>query len=259
MHGLRASDHDSQKAGRKEYETGQEALIGMSGTPLRGITGRIRHMNYILMDLDGTITNPKLGITKSLQYALRHWDIIVEDLDTLTKHIGPPLKGTFIEHYGFSEEKANEAIKKYREYFEVKGLYENEPYEGIEELLANLKRAGKKIIVATSKPELMARKILEHFKLAEYFEDICGATYDDSRSEKEDVIRYAMEKNHITDNSEVVMVGDRKYDVFGAKTVGIASIGVLYGFGDREELEKAGADRIAANVEDVYDVIINFK
>jgi phosphoglycolate phosphatase len=211
------------------------------------------------MDLDGTITNPKLGITKSVQYALRNWNINIDDLDTLTKHIGPPLFDTFIEWYGFSETEAREAVKKYREYFEVYGLYENEVYEGMEELLSKIKNAGKKIIVATSKPEQMARKILEHFQLSEYFEDICGATYDESRSKKEDVMQYAIDKAGIRDYSDIIMVGDRKYDIAGAKAVGCASIGVLYGFGSREELEEAGADRIAVSVKDLYDVIINFK
>jgi phosphoglycolate phosphatase len=213
-------------------------------------------MKYILMDLDGTITNPKLGITKSLQYALKHWNIIIDDPDTLTKHIGPPLRGTFIEGYGFSEEEATEGIRKYREYFEKQGFSENEVYKGMEEFLTKLKKADKKVIVATSKPETAARRILEYFKLADYFDDICGATYDDSRSKKEDVILYALKKNGISDYSEAAMVGDRKYDVEGAKNAGILSIGVLYGFGSREELEEAGADRIAASLEDLYKVIM---
>ncbi|MDF2538085.1 MAG: hypothetical protein K0S76_1106 [Herbinix sp.] len=214
-------------------------------------------MKYILMDLDGTITNPKLGITKSLQYALKHWDIVIDDLDTLTKHIGPPLKDTFTEDYGFSEEEAIKGIKVYREYFEVDGLYENEVYEGMQELLEKLKNADMSLIVATSKPERMARQILEHFSLADYFDDICGAAPDDTRSKKEEVIRYALQRNDITDFCEVVMVGDRKYDVEGAKTVGITSIGVLYGFGSREELKEAGADRIAGTVKELYEVIMN--
>jgi phosphoglycolate phosphatase len=208
------------------------------------------------MDLDGTITNPKLGITKSFQYALKHWNINIEDLDSLTKHIGPPLKDSFIDYYGFTDHTVDDAIRVYREYFEKYGLYENEVYDGMEELLKKLKKAGKSIIVATSKPELMARKILEHFNLGVYFDDICGAAYDDSRSKKEEVIRYAMENNKIIDASDVVMVGDRKYDIIGAKTVGIHSIGVLYGFGSLEELTQAGADRIAVTTTDLYDVIM---
>jgi len=214
-------------------------------------------MKYILMDLDGTITNPKLGITRSVQYALKANNILVEDLDTLCRHIGPPLKSSFMEFYGFSEEEAQAAILKYREYFIETGIYENEVYEGMEELLDKLKKAGKTLIVATSKPEVFAIRILEHFGLALYFDDICGATLDDTRSKKEDVISYALEKNEITEYSNVVMVGDRKHDIEGAKSVGIASIGVLFGFGSREELEKAGADRISETVEDLYEDITN--
>lgn len=213
-------------------------------------------MKYILMDLDGTVTNPKLGITKSVQYALKYWNIIIEDLDTLTKHIGPPLKNSFIEYYGFSEEQAEEAVEKYREYFKDTGIYENEVYEGMEILLSKLKKAGNKIFLATSKPEEFARRILEHFKLDSYFDDICGATLDGSRSNKEDVISYALVKNKITDYSNTVMIGDRSYDIEGAKLVGIASIGVLYGFGSREELIEAGADQISETVEELFETIM---
>jgi phosphoglycolate phosphatase len=213
-------------------------------------------MQYILMDLDGTITNPKAGITKSVQYALRANGIIIDDLDTLCRHIGPPLRGSFIEFYGFSEAQAEAAVAKYREYFSVTGIFENEEYEGMRELLRKLKAADKSLIVATSKPEIFARQIIEHFGLQEYFEDICGANLDDTRGTKEEVIRYALEKNGIKDYSEVVMVGDRKHDVEGAKAVGLDSIGVLYGFGSKEELVEAGAGQIAATVEELYDVIM---
>lgn len=214
-------------------------------------------MDYILIDLDGTITNPKEGITKSVQYALQSMNIFVDDLDSLTKHIGPPIRDGFMQFYGFSEEEAEAAVTKYREHFIEKGLYLNELYEGMESFLTRLKQAGKYLIVATSKPEELAVKVLESFHLEHYFDDICGASFDNSRADKEAVIRYALAKNSITDLDRVVMVGDRKYDILGAKAVGIASIGVLYGFGSREELTEAGADHIAATVEELYDVIIN--
>jgi phosphoglycolate phosphatase len=159
--------------------------------------------------------------------------------------------------YGFDDTKANRAVEKFREYFIETGIFENEVYEGMEELLGNLKRAGNKIIVATSKPEVLAIQILEHFGLEQYFDDICGAEFDDTRSEKEEVIRYALEKNGINDYSTTVMVGDRRFDVEGAKSVGIASVGVLYGFGSREELEEAGADRICETVEDLYEIVMS--
>lgn len=215
-------------------------------------------MKYILMDLDGTITNPKLGITKSVQYALRANDIIVEDkdLDTLCKHIGPPLKNSFLEFYGFSEDRADRAVKKFREYFIDKGIFENEVYPGMEELLTKLKAADKILIVATSKPEELAVRILEHFNLSQYFDDICGATFDDQRSQKDEVIRYALDKNGITEYDQTIMVGDRKHDIQGAKAVGLDSIGVLYGFGSREELTLAGAGHIAGSIKELYEVIM---
>lgn len=214
-------------------------------------------MKYVLMDLDGTITDPKIGITKSVQYALKAFGIQVENPDTLCKFIGPPLRNSFMDYYGFDAAKAEEAIVKYREYFSVTGLYENEVFEGMETLLARLKESGKTLIVATSKPEVFAKIILEHFKLDGYFTDICGSELDGGRSTKEEVIRYALEKNNITDDTEVVMVGDRKHDIEGAKAVGLISVGVLFGYGSLEELEEAGADRIAANVEEVYDTIMS--
>ncbi len=214
-------------------------------------------MEYILIDLDGTITNPKEGITKSVQYGLQSKNIYIDDLDSLTKHIGPPLRDGFMEYYGFSLEEAEAVIEKYREYYVDKGIYENKLYGGMERLLTRLKQAGKYLIVATSKPEEMAVKVLESFHLEHYFDDICGATFDESRAAKDEVIRYALERNSITNLDNVVMVGDRKYDILGAKAVGIASIGVLYGFGNEEELRAAGADRIAATVEEVYDIIMD--
>jgi phosphoglycolate phosphatase len=214
-------------------------------------------MKYILMDLDGTITDPKLGITKSVQYALKAFGIQEENLDSLCKFIGPPLRDSIKEYYGFDDVKAEEAVAKYREYFAETGLYENEVFDGMEALLSKLKEEGKVLIIATSKPEVFARRIIEHFGLDGYFTDICGAELDGRRSLKEEVIRYALERNHITNYSEAVMVGDRKHDIIGAKAVGLASVGVLYGYGDREEHEKAGADWIAETVEEVYNIITN--
>lgn len=214
-------------------------------------------MKYILLDLDGTITDPKIGITKSVQYALKSKGILIEDLDSLCRHIGPPLKTSFMEFYGFSEREAEELVEKYREYFKDTGIYENEVFEGMDELLRKLQAEGKRLITATSKPEVFAKRILEYFHLDQYFDDICGATLDSSRISKEDVIRYALEKNGIQDLSEVVMVGDREHDIIGARKVGIASLGVLFGYGSRQELEQAGATRLALTVAEVYDIIID--
>jgi len=214
-------------------------------------------MEYIFMDLDGTITNPAEGITRCFEYALNHFGIEVEDRTQLEKFIGPPLRQSFKEGFGFDDEKATEAIAKYRERFNPTGMFENEVYDGMETALQTLKEAGKVLIVATSKPEHMAVKILEHFGLDGYFDDICGSCDDRNRNEKDEVIRYALEKHGITDMTDVLMVGDRKFDVIGAEKCGIRCLGVLYGFGDREELEAAGAVYIAETVEDMARIIVS--
>ena len=210
---------------------------------------------YLLFDLDGTLMDPKEGITKSVRHALRAFDIEVEDLDTLCSFIGPPLRDSFMEYYGFSEENATAAIGIYREYFSDRGLYENEAYEGIDGVLKALKDSGKKLYVATSKPEIFAKKILKHFQLDPYFEFVGGADLAETRVRKGDVIRYVLEENNITDLDRVVMVGDRKHDILGAKEAGVASVGVLYGYGSREELTEAGADFIAETVFDLQNLL----
>lgn len=207
-------------------------------------------MEYIFLDLDGTITNPKVGITKSIQYALSFSGIQIDDLDSLCKHIGPPLIDSFMEYEGFNLEKAKEARVKYRERFEVIGWLENEVYDGMEEALKTLKEQGKKLVVATSKPEYMAKRILDHFELSQYFIGIYGSV-DGGRSEKGEVIEHALHALDITDRSKVLMVGDTKYDMIGAKEAKIHSLGVLYGFGLKSELLKAGAERVVETVEEM--------
>lgn len=211
---------------------------------------------YILLDLDGTVTEPEEGITKSIQYALHHMGIEVEDLKTLRKHIGPPLKYGFMDFWGFTEAEADRGIELYREYFTVKGMYQNYEYVGMKDLLQSLKNAGRTLILATSKPEKFAKMILEYFHLEGYFTDICGASMDSTRSKKGDVIRYALHKNHITDLEQVVMVGDRFHDIEGAKENGIDSIGVLYGYGTREELTQAGAGQIAETILELKTILL---
>lgn len=206
----------------------------------------------ILFDLDGTLTDSGPGITNSVAYALRKWDIEEKDMGILRKFVGPPLDTSFAKYYGFSEEQCRQAILYYREYYLTKGIYENRVYDGIEDLLKWLKASGRRVIVATSKPEPSAIHVLEHFGIAPYFDIIAGATMEDrSRVEKSDVIRYALERAGIRDTAGTVMVGDRENDMQGAKDNGLSSIGVLYGYGSREELEEAGALQLAETVEDV--------
>ena len=211
--------------------------------------------NYILFDLDGTLTNSELGITKCVQHALKKFGIEVEDRTMLRPFIGPPLGESFRVYYGLTQEESERAIEYYRERFSVKGLYENEVYEGVEKTLQELRKSGKKLIIATSKPEKFTLLILEHFDLLKYFDFVAGATMDGSRGEKADVIRYALEKTGIEDKSQVVMIGDRKYDILGAKENGLDSIGVLYGFGDYEELSAAGADYIVESATEILKYI----
>ncbi len=212
---------------------------------------------HILFDLDGTLTDPGLGITNSVAYALDRFGITVTDRTALYKFIGPPLIDSFMEYYGFTEEQAKEAVTVYREYFSTKGWAENTVYDGIENLLSALTEAGKTLLVATSKPQVFAEKILSHFGLDKYFTVICGVALQAPRGySKADMIREALSAAHVTDLSTAVMVGDRHHDIDGAKAVGIASIGVLYGYGDREEHEKAGADVIVKSVAELQEVLL---
>ena len=211
--------------------------------------------DIILFDLDGTLTDPGIGITNSVAHALAHWNIEVKDRAELYKFIGPPLSDSFMRYYGFSEEDAMHAITVYREYFSVKGLYENEVYPGIPELLQSLKKMGKIVVLATSKPEGFAVEILRHFGLYDYFDIIAGASMDESRNKKADVIAYAISQMNDPDLSRLIMIGDREHDILGAKQIGIDSIGVLYGYGDRAEHEQAGATYIAEKVEDILPML----
>jgi phosphoglycolate phosphatase len=197
----------------------------------------LKGYDVILFDLDGTLTDPKLGITKSVQYSLMSFAINEPCLDKLVSFIGPPLMDSFQEYYGFDNCKAEEAVEKYREYFSVKGLYENAVYPFIPELLDSLRMIGKTLLVATSKPTVYAEKILDHFELRKYFSLVVGSNLDGSRVKKNEVIAYALEKMDLKEYCNVVMVGDRKHDIIGAKEAGIDSIGVLYGYGSVEEFE----------------------
>lgn len=205
--------------------------------------------NYMLFDLDGTLTDPQEGITNSVAYALEQYGIHIEEKAELNKFIGPPLKDSFMEYYGFSDEQAEEAVWKYREYFNEDGIFENKVYPGIPEMLQHLKEQGKVLIVATSKPTVYAKRILERFELIKYFEDVQGSELDGRRTKKDEVISYALDQNHIFHKNRAVMIGDREHDIIGAKKCGLESIGVLFGYGTREELEKSGADKIADSVQ----------
>lgn len=212
----------------------------------------------ILFDLDGTITDPKVGITKSVQYALRCFDIYVDNPDDLCKFIGPPLRQSFKVFYGFDDAGANEAVEKYREYFLNKGIYENIMYDGMNVMLKKLKELGKVLLIATSKPTVQAEKVLSYFGLDKYFAYVSGAELNGDRSEKSEVILYALEKKNINDLCRCIMIGDRKHDIIGAKTVGMDSVGVLYGYGGFDELSEAKATFIVNDVNELSDLLCNY-
>ena len=211
----------------------------------------------ILFDLDGTLTDPAEGITKAVEVALNHYGITVEDRSTLNKFIGPPLDESFPEFYGFNDEQVREATRVFREYFGRQGWAENIPYPGIDKLLGDLKAAGKKLIIATSKPEEFAVRIMNHFGLAQYMDVIAGASTDNQEgAKKANVIRKALQRAGVEDLSSVVMVGYRRHDVAGGHEVGMKVIGVLYGYGDRAEHEAAGADYIVEDIPSLEKLLL---
>lgn len=211
--------------------------------------------DYLFFDLDGTLTDPALGITNSFVHAFEHFGLEVPSYETLCTFIGPPLVETFKTHLGFSEEKAMEGVKAYREYFADKGLFENSVYDGIEGMLKVLKEGGKHLVVATSKPEPYAIKIMEHFGLSKYFDSICGSLLDESRSKKAEVIEYALKLNNVTDKSKVLMIGDREHDIFGAQQNGLKSCGILFGYGNMTEFVNAKADFIFSDINSLKDFL----
>ena len=210
---------------------------------------------YCLFDLDGTLTDPGIGITNSVMYALEKFGIHVSDRAELFSFIGPPLGESFRRQFGFSEEQAQKAVEYYREYFRPKGIFENSVYEGIPELLKKLRERNITVALATSKPYEFAVRILEHFELKQYFDYIGGATMDGRISKKADVIAHLLDEFGNVDKAEVLMIGDRAQDVEGARANGLHSAGVLWGYGSAEELQGAGADYLAAKPEELLRIV----
>lgn len=210
----------------------------------------------ILFDLDGTLTDPFEGITRSVQYALRHFHIDEPDLVALTPYIGPPLKESFQILHGLSDEQAAEALVQYRVRFSDVGMFENRVYDGVPAMLQALRAAGHRLAVATSKPTVFSVKILEHFGLASYFDEIVGSELDGRRVEKADVIAEAMRRMDAAPDN-CCMVGDRRFDIEGAHQNGIKAIGVTYGYAEPGELEAAGAVSIVQSVAELEDYLIN--
>lgn len=205
----------------------------------------------LFFDLDGTLTDSSEGITKCAQLALRHFGIPAEELSALRVFIGPPLRESFPK-FGVPEAQVEEAVEVFRSRYNVVGKFENRPYDGIRELLEALKQEGYRLFVATSKPEVTAKEILQKFDLTKYFELICGATMDGQRDSKESVIQYLLSQ---IDGENALMIGDTAYDVNGANVFGIPTLGVTWGFGSREEMLDAGAIGLVDTPEALYHAI----
>lgn len=210
---------------------------------------------YLLFDLDGTLTDPKVGICTCVQYALAFFGIQEPDLDKLEPFIGPPLKDSFMMFYHMSDSEAETAVAKYRERFRDVGLFENEIYAGVPELLRALRERGMELAVASSKPTVFVERILEHFGISGYFSVVVGSELDGTRVNKDEIVAEALNRlfaGKTLEKNRVYMIGDRKFDVEGAKALGVESVGVTYGYGGMEELVAAGADHIVQSVSELH-------
>ncbi len=212
-------------------------------------------IHTILFDLDGTLTDSGEGIMNAVRYTLERYEKEATE-EELRSFIGPPLQTQFEQFLKVSEEEGKRAVSIYREYYTKRGIYENKVYPGIPDVLKQLKQAGFRLCIATSKPEKFAVQIAEHFNFAQYFDRIGGALMDGNRTKKREVIEYVLTEEQIGDQREgILMVGDRKHDICGAKQTGLRSMGVLYGYGSQEELETAGADWIVETPEDIWSIL----
>ena len=216
----------------------------------------MKKYDVIAFDLDGTLTNPERGLVASFMYALGKMGVDYGTKEDLKRFIGPPIYEEWQSVFGFTPEESSEALLIFREFYSVYGWWDNEMYQGVPEMLNRLREAGKKIILATSKPEIFARKVLNLFDIAKYFDYIGGADTDKTRDKKHEVLSYSMASLGITDTSKVILVGDRVYDADGARECGVDSLGVLYGHGSREEIENSGFNYICENVEDIAKILI---
>lgn len=212
----------------------------------------------VLFDLDGTLVDSSEGITKSVQYALKHFGIEENDLSKLQVFIGPPLGESFMKYYGFSKEQADEGIRVYRERYKPIGIFECKLYPGVRECIMQLRKQGYLIGVASSKPEKFCKMILEHFDVLSLFDDVVGATEDGSIGTKEEVLKEVMRRWADIPKENMCLIGDTIFDVEGANLVGISAIGVSFGFGDIDEMMRAGAKGICNHMTDLPVMIEKF-
>ena len=216
-----------------------------------------KHYKYILFDLDGTLTDSVLGVISGFSYVIKKMGREVPDESVLRKFVGPPLIVSFGKHLGYPPEQAEKAVEYYRSVYSGGEMFKCRPYPGVYDCIASLKGCGAKIFTGTSKPEQYTVKLLEHHGLLYLFDRVYGADPAQGRYRKKDVLEYALASCGIRDKSRAVLVGDTKYDIIGAKEVGIDTVGVLYGFGTREELELYGADHVADTARDISQYILN--
>ena len=209
----------------------------------------------ILFDLDGTLTDPYLGITNAVKYSLQKFNITENNEKTLRSLIGPPLETSFMEFYQFDINKTKTAIGYYREYYSEKGIYENKLYPGVDVLLAKIRNNNKTPILATSKPTAFAFKILRYFNIDNYFFDVVGSNFNGTMVEKDEIIKFITEKHNLK-KEKTIMIGDRKYDITGAHKNNIHSISVTYGYGSREELKQSRPTYFCDNVPDILEIIL---
>ena len=214
-------------------------------------------IDTLLFDFDGTLFDTGPGVMGCVQYALEQMGAEALDEATLRKFVGPPLDESFMEFCGFSQERAREAVLRYRERYQPTGIWECEPYPGMAELLVAVKCAGYRIAVCTSKPTTMAARILERYELADRFDFICGSELDGTRSKKFEVVQACLEHFGVTDPDTVRMIGDRKYDILGAGKCGVKTIGVSFGYAEPGELQEYGAAYIADTAAELQAYLLN--
>lgn len=210
--------------------------------------------DYLLFDLDGTLTDSQEGLFKSFQYALRHYGIEENDPDNLKRFIGPPAHFAFCEFYGFPEEKAIEAVWVFRERYEKIGIYENKLYDGVFDMLSKLKEKGKKMALATAKPQKSAEIVLDYFNITDFFDYCVGVSHSAKESSKSVVLEKAFSLLN-AEKDKTVMIGDRKFDILAAKDMGLKTIGVNYGYAPPNELKECGADFLVDSPEELLALL----
>jgi phosphoglycolate phosphatase len=248
LHKQHMSKHGSQAPGERE-------LKARMVQPDPTASGLSSGYEVVLFDLDGTLIDPRLAITGSVQYALAQLGIVVDDLDRLLPFIGPPLVESFQRYYGLSHAQAIEAVQAYRHAFRERGMAHNQPYPGIDRLLADLHARGVAMAIATSKATVFAEEIAATLGFARWFEMIAGSNLDHTRVAKHEVIAHVLEQRPHYRERSIVMVGDREHDIFGARAHGIDTIAVAYGYGSRQEFDAAAPIAVAETVKHLGELL----